>query len=628
MGPHFYSHEQLINFAQFSSKDIEQVNQRRRQYNRLGFGYQLAFVRLVNRFPYQNPFEIIKEISRFVSIQLNIPSENITAYAQRRQTIDEHRDSIRTYLGIKRFGEKELPVVERFIFEEACRLEQTNALLARVEQFLKEKKILKPSGDTLQRLIGAQRKEARNFIFTKISNSLSKEFQKQLELLIDVQDKRQSPLHELKQAPGRPAPGAIIKLTKKLEKIEATGILKVDLTWLNNNYQRSLSRYVRRTTATKLRRLQDDQRYAVLVCFLWQIYGDTVDYLVDMFDKLINKIYNHAQTDVDNHNKSQRKNIQESLKTYHELIELIFNESIDETNFRQTIFKKIGKEVLFLQRKTVRTWLTGKHSHVFNLVKARFSYIRQFSPSLLRHIQLRFEDTENSSLSKAVSILREMNNDNKRKLPDDVPVDFIPKKIRGLIEMADGKVNKAAWECALLTAVRDEIKSGNISIARSKRFGRLDDFFISEDNWAATRKQFFERAALPSEPGEVREYLTERLNIAFDTFLDHLPENTYAKVEADGWHLSADSKEQLDVESKKQLGVLKAWLSKHMRTVKLPELLIEVDNELKITRHFMAINQQEDPKVEDICAVLATIMAHGCNIGTYTMAQLIDGVKL
>ena len=120
MGPHFYSHEQLINFAQFSSKDIEQVNQRRRQYNRLGFGYQLAFVRLVNRFPYQNPFEIIKEISRFVSIQLNIPSENITAYAQRRQTIDEHRDSIRTYLGIKRFGEKELPVVERFIFEEAC----------------------------------------------------------------------------------------------------------------------------------------------------------------------------------------------------------------------------------------------------------------------------------------------------------------------------------------------------------------------------------------------------------------------------------------------------------------------------------------------------------------------------
>lgn len=88
MESHFYTHEQLINLAQFNSKDIEQVNQRRRQHNRLGFGCQIAFVRLANRFPYQNPFEIIKEIIQFVSIQLKIPSENITAYTQRRQTID------------------------------------------------------------------------------------------------------------------------------------------------------------------------------------------------------------------------------------------------------------------------------------------------------------------------------------------------------------------------------------------------------------------------------------------------------------------------------------------------------------------------------------------------------------
>jgi len=61
--------------------------------------------------------------------------------------------------------------------------------------------------------------------------------------------------------------------------------------------------------------------------------------------------------------------------------------------------------------------------------------------------------------------------------------------------------------------------------------------------------------------------------------------------------------------------------------VKLPELLIEVDNELKITRNFMAANKQDNPNTEDICAVLATIMAHGCNIGSYTMAHLIEGIS-
>lgn len=61
--------------------------------------------------------------------------------------------------------------------------------------------------------------------------------------------------------------------------------------------------------------------------------------------------------------------------------------------------------------------------------------------------------------------------------------------------------------------------------------------------------------------------------------------------------------------------------------IKLPELLIEVDNELKITRLLMSAIQQENPQVEDICAILATIMAHGCNIGPYTMSHLIEGVS-
>jgi hypothetical protein len=48
--------------------------------------------------------------------------------------------------------------------------------------------------------------------------------------------------------------------------------------------------------------------------------------------------------------------------------------------------------------------------------------------------------------------------------------------------------------------------------------------------------------------------------------------------------------------------------------VKLPELLIEVDNELKITRNFMAANKHDNPDADDICAVLATIMAMGVTL--------------
>lgn len=136
-----------------------------------------------------------------------------------------------------------------------------------------------------------------------------------------------------------------------------------------------------------------------------------------MYDKLINKIYNNAQRDVDNHHKSQRKRVRESLKTFNSLTELILDDSISGETLRQVMFTEIGRELILSHKEVVNEWLTGKYSHTFNLVKNRFSYIRQFSPSLLKNIDLQFEGN-GSSLKNAVNILRSRNADNKRKLPD------------------------------------------------------------------------------------------------------------------------------------------------------------------------------------------------------------------
>jgi hypothetical protein len=50
-----YTHEQLIEYATLTPDDLAQVDLCRRPPNRLGFAYQIAFVRLTNRFPAQQP---------------------------------------------------------------------------------------------------------------------------------------------------------------------------------------------------------------------------------------------------------------------------------------------------------------------------------------------------------------------------------------------------------------------------------------------------------------------------------------------------------------------------------------------------------------------------------------------
>jgi hypothetical protein len=101
-----FSHQQLVSVAKLSAEDRDLIYERRRPYTRLGFAYQLAFVRWANRFPAQRPtLEIEEAVLDFVSVQLGLPVHLIHTYAQHQSTLSEHQEEIRVYLELRRFGE-------------------------------------------------------------------------------------------------------------------------------------------------------------------------------------------------------------------------------------------------------------------------------------------------------------------------------------------------------------------------------------------------------------------------------------------------------------------------------------------------------------------------------------------
>lgn len=221
-----------------------------------------------------------------------------------------------------------------------------------------------------------------------------------------------------------------------------------------------------------------------------------------------------------------------------------------------------------------------------------------------------------------------MNIQGKRKLPDDTPIDFVKKKLRSIV-VGEDSIDKHAWECALVSTIRDEIKAGgsfylasvakrNISVKNSKRFGSFDQFFISTQQWQAMRGEFFQQSGLPVRGEDAAEHLTERLSEAYDHCLSTFPDNTYARVDGDRWHSSVDSAEPTPLSEEIKLEKFKVWLKKHQRNIKLPQLLIEVDNELHFTSHFLPKAQSKNRRPNEICAIIAAIMANGCNIGPDT----------
>jgi Domain of unknown function (DUF4158) len=587
-----YPRELIAERVVFTPADQAQIATCRGAHNRLGFAYQLGFLQLTGRFPTQQPLEILGDLLAFVAQELALEATAIQDYAQRQATVSAHQELIRLHLGFHMFDPPAQEALSRFLREEATRLEHLPALLAQAEAFLRDRRILLPALSTLRRLAGEQREQARAQIYTRMMACLPSDLPARLDALLHVEaEARLSPLQALKAPPGMPSPRALSQLTAKLDQIQALGVLPLDLSWLNQNLQKALARQVVQASAHRLRLLPAPQRYTGLVCFLRQTYHETLDQVVDMYHKLMTGTYRRAEHDLDAAVKRSRATLRAALQSFQLMGQTLCDPTVPPEAIRTTVFASIPVERLQTQLVEAEHWLTGDLSAVFPLVMKRYSYLRQFAPTLLDHLPIALEPTGSPALLDALTILRDLNTTGRRTLPEELPVACIPKRLRAFVG-TNGTRNRRAYECAVLTTLRDEIKRGNVWVPGSRRYGKLDDFFLPEATWIAQRPDFFRKAGLPADPSAVAAFLTTRLNAAYDRFLATLPANAYVTVEDKGWHLSTDPAEALSPEDELGVAQLRGWLREKIPTIRLPELLLAVDQTLDWTRHFLPVGRR------------------------------------
>ncbi len=111
-----FSRGQMVREASMDEADLDEVDKCRRDHNRLGFAYQIGFVRLFSRFPSQQPLEICDELLSFVATQLDTDVTQIKGYAARQHTVSDHQARIRDYLKLAVFDSQQAEALQRFVF--------------------------------------------------------------------------------------------------------------------------------------------------------------------------------------------------------------------------------------------------------------------------------------------------------------------------------------------------------------------------------------------------------------------------------------------------------------------------------------------------------------------------------
>src|SRR3546814_998578 len=97
-------------------------------------------------------------------------------------------------------------------------------------------------------------------------------------------------------------------------------------------------------------------------------------------------------------------------------------------------------------------------------------------------------DVCSSDLLSALTIIAELYRTGKRRLPDGVPLRFVPSAWRPFVLRA-GIVDRAAYELCALSQLRERLRAGDISVAGSRQFRDFDSYHIPPATYTALREK-------------------------------------------------------------------------------------------------------------------------------------------
>ena len=272
MKKHF-SQQSLIELGKLQERDFALIKKCRGDHNKLGFAYQLIYIKLLNILPNQSPFEIIDEIVIYAAIQLSLDNVNILKYKNNRKKIYNHQQEIIQYLNIKEFNEAAQSKLNSFISEKSLQFESIGLLQIKASEFLRKSQILMPSENTLSRIVKKQRFLARNNLFDQIRERLSPTIAKNLDALLVVKS-TYSEIEYIKRPIKNASVDAILDIIMRLELIMQTGSLSINLSDINNNYKRTLANEIKRCSVGRISEMETIRRHTAILFFLQQAYQD------------------------------------------------------------------------------------------------------------------------------------------------------------------------------------------------------------------------------------------------------------------------------------------------------------------------------------------------------------------
>lgn len=257
----------MIRHWLLSKQDLQLIQERRREHNRLGFAIQLCLLRYPG-WPL-GPDEIPPpNLLEFVAQQLGTDPGAIGAYPRWDETRREHFGLLCKALGYRTYQTSPLPSQLRaHLRGEALSTDSAYTLIQSAASWLRERRIVLPALATLESLVRSVRSEIEQQVYQRLDTGLRQEHRVELEKMLDMGPSQGSLLGWVRRVPRSCTPAGISDLLQRVDWVRDRGLPKGLAAQVPAVRLQQLAARGGRHSLSHFRRFPPEKRHAILAAF-------------------------------------------------------------------------------------------------------------------------------------------------------------------------------------------------------------------------------------------------------------------------------------------------------------------------------------------------------------------------
>ncbi|MHB8455980.1 MAG: Tn3 family transposase [Acidiferrobacterales bacterium] len=611
--------DDLIRHYTFSESDLSIIRQHRGSVNRLGFAVQLCYLRFPGTIlsTDQLPFP---PLLCLVSNQIKVPVESWPDYGNREQTRREHLAELQAWLNLSPFAIADYRCFVHQLAELAQQTDRGIVLAEALVEMLRQQRIIMPAINVIERVCSEALTHGTRQVYEALTAPLTNHHRRVLDGLLAIREgTKGSGLIWLRQPPGPPKPKHVLTHLERLKTVRELWLPDGLEHAIHQNRLLKLAREGGQMTAQHLRDLEPARRYATLVAVILDTHATLIDEIIDLHDRFMGTLFSRAKRNHADRFQESGKAINDKVRLYSRIGRALLDAKQSGGDPFAAIEAIIPWDVFSESITEAETLAQPEDFDFLFLVGDGYPQLRRYTPTLLEALSMKAAPTARELLA-GVEVLKDMNERQARKVPDDAPTSFVRKRWESLVRTPDG-LDRRFYELCVLSELKNSLRSGDIWVQGSRQFKDFEEYLLPTPRFAVQREQ--KELGLAVET-DCERFLEARLSLLEQELAN--VERLAAANELPAAAVTSSGRLKitpLDDAVPDEAEVLMQQIYSLLPHLKITELLLEVDTWTGFTRHFKHL--KSGAETDDQHLLLTTILADAINMGLSKMAESCPG---